>query len=235
MGGNFADSDLGTIAFGTVSGGAAAKLTGGNFWQGAVTGLFVSALNHVATKMIKPKYTVAGIYGAGSEEGSGNPDLRALVEGQGGKMFSSTTPFGEGDDEIIAYLKEGFEKGNQLKLYGHSRGGAAAVRIANILGEMNIHVSEINLYDPVGLYGGGDFVFNYPNVTKVNNYYQRNPTDHGSSARVGKLASNPFQGSPVGGNFQWPVINNVNLTGHYYSSGVLMSHLNITDYAIRHP
>ncbi len=51
LGGNFAHSDIGTIAFGTVSGGAAAKLTGGNFWQGAVTGLFVSALNHVATKM----------------------------------------------------------------------------------------------------------------------------------------------------------------------------------------
>jgi len=37
---------LGMIAFGTVSGGAGAKLTGGNFWQGAVTGLVVSGLNH---------------------------------------------------------------------------------------------------------------------------------------------------------------------------------------------
>jgi len=38
--------DLGMIAFGTVSGGAGAALTGGNFWQGAVTGLVVSGLNH---------------------------------------------------------------------------------------------------------------------------------------------------------------------------------------------
>ncbi|PDS24830.1 hypothetical protein [Flavobacterium branchiophilum] len=37
---------FGTIAFGTLSGGAGAALTGGNFWQGAVTGLVVSALNH---------------------------------------------------------------------------------------------------------------------------------------------------------------------------------------------
>ncbi|WP_347053734.1 RHS repeat-associated core domain-containing protein [Flavobacterium olei] len=40
--------DLGMIAFGTVSGGVGAKLTGGNFWQGAATGLVVSGLNHAA-------------------------------------------------------------------------------------------------------------------------------------------------------------------------------------------
>jgi len=40
--------DLGMIAFGTVSGGAGAAMTGGNFWQGAVTGLVVSGLNHAA-------------------------------------------------------------------------------------------------------------------------------------------------------------------------------------------
>ncbi|RTY85518.1 hypothetical protein [Flavobacterium sp. RSP15] len=34
------------IAFGTVAGGAGAALTGGNFWQGAATGLVVSGLNH---------------------------------------------------------------------------------------------------------------------------------------------------------------------------------------------
>ena len=40
--------ELGMIAFGTVSGGAGALLTKGNFWQGAVTGLMVSGLNHFA-------------------------------------------------------------------------------------------------------------------------------------------------------------------------------------------
>jgi hypothetical protein len=42
------NNGAGTIFFGTISGGAGAALTGGNFWQGAVTGLIVSGLNHVA-------------------------------------------------------------------------------------------------------------------------------------------------------------------------------------------
>jgi RHS repeat-associated protein len=50
--GNFANKSFGTIAFGTVAGGVTAELSGGNFWQGAVTGLFVSGLNHFAHKLI---------------------------------------------------------------------------------------------------------------------------------------------------------------------------------------
>ena len=46
IGGKLADKGAGIIAFGTVAGGAGAALTGGNFWQGAVTGLVVSGLNH---------------------------------------------------------------------------------------------------------------------------------------------------------------------------------------------
>jgi RHS repeat-associated protein len=41
-------NEYSTIAFGVISGGAGAALTGGNFWKGAATGLMVSALNHVA-------------------------------------------------------------------------------------------------------------------------------------------------------------------------------------------
>ncbi len=41
----------GMIAFGTIVGGGSAMLTGGNFWQGAATGLVVSGLNHAAHKM----------------------------------------------------------------------------------------------------------------------------------------------------------------------------------------
>ncbi len=48
VGGKFADSGAGMIAFGTISGGVAAELTGGNFWQGALSGFMVSALNHFA-------------------------------------------------------------------------------------------------------------------------------------------------------------------------------------------
>ncbi|TQM39473.1 SprT family zinc-dependent metalloprotease [Flavobacterium branchiophilum] len=48
--------DIGTIAFGTLSGGAGAALTGGNFWQGAVTGLVVSGLNHAMHKMMNEDF-----------------------------------------------------------------------------------------------------------------------------------------------------------------------------------
>lgn len=50
LGGKFSQSTAGILTFGTVAGGAGAALTKGNFWQGAVTGLIVSGLNHAAHK-----------------------------------------------------------------------------------------------------------------------------------------------------------------------------------------
>ncbi len=44
--GSFGQSAVGTIAFGTIAGGAGSYLTGGNFWEGAVTGMIVSGFNH---------------------------------------------------------------------------------------------------------------------------------------------------------------------------------------------
>ena len=44
----FATSTVGTVAFGALSGGIGAELSGGNFWQGAVIGGVVAGLNHVA-------------------------------------------------------------------------------------------------------------------------------------------------------------------------------------------
>ncbi|MBC8883864.1 hypothetical protein H9X57_12460 [Flavobacterium piscinae] len=46
LGGKFGQSTTGILTFGTLAGGAGAALTKGNFWQGAVTGLIVSGLNH---------------------------------------------------------------------------------------------------------------------------------------------------------------------------------------------
>lgn len=47
----FAESTLGTVAFGVLSGGIGAELTGGNFWQGAVTVGIVAGLNHAMHKI----------------------------------------------------------------------------------------------------------------------------------------------------------------------------------------
>ncbi|QSB26181.1 hypothetical protein [Flavobacterium sp. CLA17] len=41
---------MGTIAFGALSGGVGAELTGGNFWQGAVTGGLIAGLNELMHK-----------------------------------------------------------------------------------------------------------------------------------------------------------------------------------------
>ena len=51
LGGSHADNTYGMVAFGTVMGGVSAELSGGNFWQGAITGLVVSGLNHAMHKI----------------------------------------------------------------------------------------------------------------------------------------------------------------------------------------
>lgn len=50
------------MLFGTLSGGLGAKLAGGNFWQGAATGLIVSGLNHVAHQFFYPKGEVYNFF-----------------------------------------------------------------------------------------------------------------------------------------------------------------------------
>lgn len=47
----FAGGAVGMVAFGALSGGVGAELSGGNFWQGAVTGGIVARLNHAMHKM----------------------------------------------------------------------------------------------------------------------------------------------------------------------------------------
>ena len=73
-GGVFRKSDAGMIAFGTVAGGAGSALTGGNFWQGAVTGLVVSGLNHAMHKISDKKDLIARMK-KGNINPSGTPDF----------------------------------------------------------------------------------------------------------------------------------------------------------------
>src|SRR5690554_480676 len=94
--------------------------------QGAATGLTVSALNHVAHRIFvsiqKSKRVVAGIYGAlGAENGNGdNPLLEEIVNERGGKMFSSPWLWGNGVQEIIDYLTEGYNNEKYIEIYGYS-------------------------------------------------------------------------------------------------------------------
>ena len=67
--------DAGMIAFGTVAGGAGAALTGGNFWQGAVTGLVVSGLNHAMHKMSQRQDLIGRLKAAGYNDPSAYANL----------------------------------------------------------------------------------------------------------------------------------------------------------------
>ncbi|MBP7174157.1 MAG: hypothetical protein KBA33_08855 [Cloacibacterium sp.] len=49
----FGKSGGSMIAFGALAGGVGAELTGGNFWQGAITGGIVAGLNHAAHSYLK--------------------------------------------------------------------------------------------------------------------------------------------------------------------------------------
>lgn len=92
--------NLGMIAFGTVSGGAGAALTGGNFWQGAVTGLVVSGLNHAMHKMGERRELLSRFKKGSNIKPFGKPDfsqrgisdLNGAVDGLGSDYVKSGSP-----------------------------------------------------------------------------------------------------------------------------------------------
>jgi RHS repeat-associated protein len=54
IGGQFANTVGGTLAFSAVMGGAGSAIGGGNFWQGATTGLIVAGFNHLKHQIDPP-------------------------------------------------------------------------------------------------------------------------------------------------------------------------------------
>ena len=183
-----------------------------------------SGLNHLAHEISKPKFVVAGIYGFGGEGVGDNDRLSEIVTSEGGTMFSSN--FGEGDGEIIDFLREGYEQGKGIKIFGYSRGGNAAIRITNKLGAMGINVFQLTTFDPHSMIGGFQLLYN--NVANLYNFYQQNPSDFWTKGIL--KADNPFLGSPIKTNFS-PAGYQVNYTGEYYKPGVLVNHLNIIRHA----
>ncbi|TRX37024.1 RHS repeat-associated core domain-containing protein [Flavobacterium restrictum] len=113
--------NAGMIAFGSISGGAGAALTGGNFWQGAVTGLVVSGLNHAMHKMqerqsFKEQLKAKGINPNGkfgfTEEAIGK-NINAIKEL---RMLAS-----KADSKISAYeFREALVTENGMEAYGES-------------------------------------------------------------------------------------------------------------------
>lgn len=73
--------DISTMFFGTVSGGLSAKLTGGNFWEGAVIGLTVSGLNHVAHK-IALNYKIDKEFQGSGINPDDIPNVNTVIDGK---------------------------------------------------------------------------------------------------------------------------------------------------------
>lgn len=89
----FAGSTIGMVSFGALSGGLGAELSGGNFWQGAVTGGIVAGLNHA-------------LHGTGNrqEAKSGDPEffekLRQHYESKTGEVLTLT------QEEFVYLMKK---------------------------------------------------------------------------------------------------------------------------------
>jgi RHS repeat-associated protein len=81
FGGEFAQKGVGIITFGTIAGGAGAALTGGNFWQGAATGLIVSGLNHAVHGGFAKKYKLHVLEDYEAANGAGHQALVGDVDG----------------------------------------------------------------------------------------------------------------------------------------------------------
>lgn len=75
----FAGGAVGMVAFGALSGGVGAELSGGNFWQGAVTGGIVAGLNHAMHKQIA-KFQIKKDLRAEFQEADMDPDSKASFE-----------------------------------------------------------------------------------------------------------------------------------------------------------
>lgn len=133
IGGDFASSGVGMIAFGTVSGGAGAALTGGNFWQGAATGLVVSGLNHYAHMIqikneIEEKYP--GLYKVLSK-------LKTYVKDHPSVLESMSLYSGYSNKEILSLLSVG-NLVNMVKVGGTDEWG----QFFGSKDNTNIHISE---------------------------------------------------------------------------------------------
>lgn len=92
---------MGTVAFGALSGGIGAELSGGNFWQGAVTGGIVAGLNHAMHKMGEgSNKKKANKNNSKKEDSEFFEKLRQQYESKTGKEFTLTK------EEFIYLMKK---------------------------------------------------------------------------------------------------------------------------------
>lgn len=172
--------NLGMIAFGTVSGGAGAALTGGNFWQGAVTGLVVSGLNHYVHQMDDNGYDEKG--NKVNDEGGDDTDYLY----RDGKII--------GSKKVFSFVDESSEISSDFRAYGikiHTEGTGfdwtwdsvkdTAISVGAV-GATSSKLFNTKITAPV-FKGLGKFIKNY--VPKLGaNRYLRIGTSHSRGREV---------------------------------------------------
>ncbi|MDY0989668.1 RHS repeat-associated core domain-containing protein [Flavobacterium sp. CFBP9031] len=127
-----ANNTVGMIAFGTVSGGAGAAMSGGNFWQGAVAGLVVSGLNHAVHPIdppVKKGLTSGGEYYGGDGSGSFMDHLHRFVY-----ETDQLNPIALGWDGIKAKFTGTDRYGNSLSGFQSSLKICSAVPVGRFMG-----------------------------------------------------------------------------------------------------
>ena len=169
---------------------------------------------------------VIGIYGLGGEKSGDGTTLKNLVQGKGGKMYTV-----DEWTKIMKHIDKAWNngKGKPIDMYGYSRGGNQAVRIANA--RPDVLFNKLVLFDPHILADGYSHILTGENVREVHNYYQNNPRTGGILLPIG---DNPYLGSPIRREYA-PVyspgvnVNNNDLTGNNYP----VNHLNIIWYVTK--
>ena len=116
----FASSTFGNYAFSGLAGGIGAELTGGNFWQGAATGLMTTGLNHLQQniqmsqmdKLLAERISDAAlaerqrnIYNLSVMDdpyGEFDQNINVEINVKGAKGFIKGAPIGIGDKSVSA-------------------------------------------------------------------------------------------------------------------------------------
>jgi len=135
----FASSTFGNYAFSGLAGGIGAELTGGNFWQGAATGLMTTGLNHLQQniqmsqmdKLLAERISDAAlaerqrnIYNLSVMDdpyGEFDQNINVEINVKGAKGFIKGAPIGIGDKSVSADIFYKSSKDNIVRSFGWPR------------------------------------------------------------------------------------------------------------------
>ena len=128
-----------------VVGGTSSVLAGGKFANGAVTASFQLAFNHFSHEGKTARLVIAfGGAKMGAAEGDSD-SLRQFSKSLGGNYRDWSLMGGHDESDALDAALEFHkaEPNGQIVIFGYSRGGQAAVNLANSLGKRGISVERL--------------------------------------------------------------------------------------------